>query len=131
MIQNNTSPTLDGLFGRILARQPDQLALIDPPDKLRITGQPPRRLTFAQADQAVSALAAHFIQAGLPANSVIAVQLPNTIELVLTVLAAYRAGLIVALLPQLWRQAELTVAINRTGARAIVGHGPHRRRRSR
>ena len=123
MIQNNTSPTLDGLFGRILARQPDQLALIDPPDKLRITGQPPRRLTFAQADQAVSALAAHFIQAGLPANSVIAVQLPNTIELVLTVLAAYRAGLIVALLPQLWRQAELTVAINRTGARAIVAMG--------
>ena len=123
MIQNNTSPTLDGLFGRILARHPDQLALIDPPDKLRITGQPPRRLTFAETDRAVSALAAHFIEAGLPANSVIAVQLPNTIELALTVLAAYRAGSIVALLPQLWRQAELTVAINRTGARAIVAMG--------
>jgi hypothetical protein len=38
----------------------------------------------------------------------------------LTVLAAHRAGLIVAVLPQLWRQAELTVALNRTGARAIV-----------
>jgi acyl-CoA synthetase (AMP-forming)/AMP-acid ligase II len=38
----------------------------------------------------------------------------------LTVLAAHRAGLIVALLPQLWRQAELTAALNRTGARAIV-----------
>jgi hypothetical protein len=35
-------------------------------------------------------------------------------------LAAHRAGLVVALLPQLWRQAELTVALNRTGARAIV-----------
>jgi acyl-CoA synthetase (AMP-forming)/AMP-acid ligase II len=123
VLQNNPSPTLDELFGRILARQPDQPALIDPPDKLRVTGQSPRRLTFAQADRAVSALAAHFIDAGLPANSVIAVQLPNTIELVLTVLAAYRAGLIVALLPQLWRQAELTVAINHTGARAIVAMG--------
>jgi non-ribosomal peptide synthetase component E (peptide arylation enzyme) len=123
VIQNNTSPTLDGLFGRILARQPDQLALIDPPDKPRITGQPSRRLTFAEADRAVSALAAHFIEAGLPANSVIAVQLPNTVELALTILAAYRAGLIVALLPQLWRQADLTVAINRTGARAVVAMG--------
>ena len=123
MLQNNTSPTLDELFGRILARQPDQPALIDPPDKLRVTGQPPRRLTFAQADQAVSALAGHFIEAGLPPNSVIAVQLPNTVELALTVLAAFRAGLIVALLPQLWRQAELTVALNRTGARAIVAMG--------
>ena len=50
----------------------------------------------------------------------IAVQLPNTVEFALTVLAAHRAGLVVALLPQLWRQAELTVALNRTGARAIV-----------
>jgi AMP-binding enzyme len=120
VIQTNASPTLDGLFRRVLARQPDALALLDPLNKPRVTGQAPKRLTFAQADRAISALAAHFIEAGLPANSVIAVQLPNTVEFVLTVLAAHRAGLIVALLPLLWRQAELTVALNRTGARAIV-----------
>src|ERR1700677_1082610 len=123
VIQTNVSPTLDGLFRRILARQPDALALLDPLNKPRVTGQPPKRLTFAQADRAVSALSAHFIEAGLPANSVIAVQLPNTVEFMLTVLAAHRAGLIVALLPPLWRQAELTVALNRTGARAIVTMG--------
>ena len=123
MIQNTASPTLDGLFRRILARQPEALALVDPPDKQRVTGQPPQRLTFAQADRAISALSAHFVEAGLPANSVIAIQLPNTVEFVLTVLAAHRAGLVVALLPQLWRQAELTVALNRTGARAIVTTG--------
>lgn len=120
MIQNNASPTLDGLFRRILARSPNALALLDPVNKQRVTGQPPKRLTFAQADRAISALSAHFIEAGLPANSVVAVQLPNTVEFMLTVLAAHRAGLIVALLPLLWRQAELTVALNRTGARAIV-----------
>jgi acyl-CoA synthetase (AMP-forming)/AMP-acid ligase II len=120
VIQTSTSPTLDGLFRRILARKPDALALLDPINKQRVTGRPPRRLTFAQADQAISALSAHFIEAGLPANSVIAVQMPNTVEFMLTVLAAFRAGLIVAVLPLLWRQAELTVALNRTGARAIV-----------
>jgi hypothetical protein len=123
VIQTNTSPTLDGLFRRILARKPDALALLDPINKQRVTGRPPQRLTFAQADQAISALSAHFIEAGLPANSVIAVQLPNTVEFMLTVLAAFRAGLIVAVLPLLWRQAELTVALNRTGARAIVTMG--------
>jgi hypothetical protein len=119
----NVSPTLDGLFRRILARKPDAPALIDPSNKQCITGQPPKRLTFAEADRAISALSAHFIEAGLPANSVIAVQLPNTVEFMLTVLAAHRAGLIVALLPLLWRQAELTVALNRSGARAIVTTG--------
>lgn len=121
MIQNNPSPTLDGLFRRGLARQSDAPALIDPPDKRRITGQLPQQLSFAEADRAIAALATHFA-AALPANSVIAVQLPNTVEFFLTVLAAHRAGLAVALLPQLWRQAEVTVALNRTGARAIVTH---------
>jgi hypothetical protein len=120
VIPTNTSPTLDGLFRRILSRKPDALALLDPFDKPRITGQPPKRLTYAEADRAITALSAHFIESGLPNNSVIAVQLPNTVEFMLTVLAAHRAGLVVALFPLLWRQAELTVALNRTGARAIV-----------
>src|SRR5258707_5408006 len=121
VIQNNASPTIDGLFRRILARKPDALALLDPLNKQRVTGQPPKRLTFAQADRAISALSAHFIEAGLPNNSVIAVQLPNTVEFMLTVLAAHRAGLVVALLPLLWRPAELADALNRAAAPARLG----------
>src|SRR5882672_2973129 len=118
--QTNASPTLDALFQRIMARNRDAIALIDPLNKPRIAGQPQLRMTYAQADRAISALAAHFIEAGLPTHSVIAVQLPNTVEFVLTVLAAHRAGLVVALFPLLWRQAELVAALNRTSARAIV-----------
>lgn len=120
MNQTATSPTLDVLFGRILARKPHDLALIDPGNKPRVTGQLPKRLTYEQADRAITTLASHFIESGLPAHSVIAVQLPNTVELALTVLAAHRAGLVVALFPLLWRQAEVVAALNRTSARAIV-----------
>jgi hypothetical protein len=120
VIQSPASPTLDGLFRRVLARRPDAVAMIDPIDKPRVTGQPSKQITFAEADRAITALAAHFAIMGLPSNSVIAVQLANTSEFVLTVLAAHRVGLVVATLPQLWRQADLTVALNRTGARALI-----------
>jgi hypothetical protein len=115
------APSLDDLFCRSVARKPEADALADPSDKSRVTGQPPRRLTYAQSDRAVSNLAAHFVDAGLPTGSIVALQLPNTIEATLTTLAAVRAGLVVALLPQLWRQAELTDALNRIGARCFVG----------
>src|SRR5256885_2890414 len=126
----NASPTLDILFQRILARQPDALALLDPVNKQRVTGKPPKRLTFAQADRAISALAAHFIEAGLPANSVIAVQLPNTVEFALTMLAAHRAGLIVAVLPLLWRPGGITVGPQLPPAAAVGTTHPVRWRGS-
>lgn len=120
MNQPAVSPTLDTLFQRTLMRQPHAPALLDPINKARVTGHEPRRMTYAEADAAIEALSAHFVEAGLPANSVIAIQLPNTVEFVLTVLAAHRAGLVVAVLPLLWRHVELTAALNRTAARAIV-----------
>lgn len=120
---SSASPTLDDLFRRTVARQPDAVALIDPPNKPRVTGDAPLMLTFAEADRAISAIAAQFSESGLPPGSIVAMQMPNTVEFVVTVLAAIRAGLVAALLPQLWRQSELTDALNRTGARAIVGVG--------
>jgi len=50
--------TLDDLFRRAAAARPDALALIDPPDRPSFTDGPVRRLTYAQADRAISALAA-------------------------------------------------------------------------
>ncbi len=113
--------TLDDLFRRSLSRKSWALALVDPANKTRVTGQPPRRLTYMEADRAITALATQFIDAGLPPGSVIAVQLPNIVEFYLTLLAAARAGLVVAVLPLLWRQSDLATALTLVGARAIVG----------
>src|SRR4029077_7504365 len=89
-------------------------------DKPRITGGLPLKLSFAEADRMISSLAAMFRHSGLPRGTVIAVQLPNIVEAYLTILAGMRAGLVVALIPQLWREADLIEALNRTTARAIV-----------
>ncbi|MCL2714784.1 MAG: acyl--CoA ligase [Alphaproteobacteria bacterium] len=115
--------TLDLLFQSTLAQQPERIALRDPLNKEQVTGRPPRQLTYAEADREIQALSTHFVELGLPVNSVIALHLPNTVEFILTLLAAHRAGLVVAILPLLWRHTQLTAALNRTAARAIVTMG--------
>src|SRR3954466_2249800 len=113
--------TLDDLFRRATAARPDALALIDPPDRLSFTDGPVRRLTYAQADRAISALAARLRGFGLPTDSVVAIQLPNTVESVVALLAVLRAGLIAAPLPLLWRHADAAAALSRVAARALIG----------
>lgn len=117
------SPTLCELFARTLARRPDALALCDPLNKPRVTGQKPLRLTYAQAERSIASFAAQLMNAGLQPGSIIAVQMANTVEYPLLLLAAWRAGLTVALLPQLWRRTELANALGRVSARALICAG--------
>jgi hypothetical protein len=112
--------TLDSLFHYAAARRPDAIALADPPNREHFTDGPPRRLTYAQADRAISAIAARLHALGLHADAVIGMQLPNTVEAVLTVLGIIRAGMIAAPLPLLWRRAEMADVIERLGAKAII-----------
>lgn len=116
-------PTLDQIFRRTAQRKPDALALVDPSDKMRVTGASPLRLTYAQTDRAISAMAQALVQGSLPVGSIVGLQLPNTVDMVIALLGVLRAGCIAALLPQLWRQADLVDGLNRVGARAVIASG--------
>jgi hypothetical protein len=115
--------TLDEIFCRNVRRHPQALALSDPPDRASFTGGAPRRLTYAQADRATAALAARLKELGLPSESVVALQLPNTVEAVVALLGVIRAGLIAAPIPLLWRKAEASAALGAVGARALICGG--------
>jgi hypothetical protein len=115
--------TLDDLFRRAVARHPDALALADPPDRGRFTDGAPRRLTYAQADRAVTALAARLRAMGLATDAVVGVQTAGTVESVITLLALLRAGLIAMPLPLLWRRADAAAALGRVGASALIVSG--------
>lgn len=113
-------PTLDELFRRAGVRAPQKLALCDPPNRDRVTDGAPRALTYAQADRAISALAARLRGLGLQADAVIGIQLANTVEGVIALLGVLRAGMIAAPLPLLWRQQEIVSALRGVGAKAII-----------
>jgi AMP-binding enzyme len=115
--------TLDDLFRRAGVRHPQAQALVDPPNRESFSDGPPRSLTFTQADRAISALAARLRGLGLSTDSVVAIQLANTVENVIVLLAVLRAGMIAAPLPLLWRQQEIVAALGRLGAKAIVTAG--------
>jgi len=125
-----TPATLDDLFRRAGVRRPQATALIDPPNREQIIGGPSRRLTYAQADRAISAIAARLRALELPTDAVVALQLPNTVESIMALLGILRAGMIAAPLPLLWRRHDVSPALRAVGARALVtcgrvGAAPH------
>jgi len=115
--------TFDELFRRAGVRDPQALALADPPNRAQFTDGAPRRLTFAEADRTISAFAARLRGLGLQTNTVVAIQLANTVESVIALLGVLRAGMIAAPLPLLWRRRDMVAALGRIGAKAIVTAG--------
>ncbi len=112
--------TLDALFRRNVRRDPDRVVLVDPADRAAFTGTAPRTLTALAADRIVSALASRFLELGLKPGSVVALQLPNVVDLPLLILGALRAGLIPAVIPPLWRERELVQTLEALAPKALI-----------
>ena len=118
-----TGATLDELFRRAGVRSPQALALCDPPNRDTFTDGAPRALTYAEADRAISGLAARLHKLGLKTDAVVAIQLPNTVDSVIALLGVLRAGMIAAPLPLLWGHQEIAAALRGIGAKAIIACG--------
>jgi hypothetical protein len=114
------SLTLDGIFRSHAQRRPYAIALVDPVNRASFTGGRPRRLSYAEADRIIGAMAARLRDMGLPTDAIVGIQLPNTVENFLATLAVLRAGMIVAALPLLCRRADAVTALTRVGAKAII-----------
>ncbi|WP_321341283.1 class I adenylate-forming enzyme family protein [Breoghania sp.] len=111
---------LDALFRKTATKHPDRIALADEPNRASWTSGEPRSLTYAEADTEISRLAGLFKALGLTPDSVIGLQLPNTTDAVIIVLAALRAGLIVTPLPLVWRGREIADALSTASAKAVI-----------
>jgi len=119
--RQHTGPgSLDDLFRRAAERTPAAWALVDPPDRAHFTDVAPRRLTYADADRAIEAVADRLLNLGLAPGSIVALQMPNVVESVIALLGVLRAGMIAAPMPLLWRQADAVAALARLAPRALI-----------
>ena len=112
--------TVDALFQRTAAAGGDALALVDPPNRAALDGQPPERLTWTQVRDRVEQAAAAFLAIGLVKDDIVAVQLPNTVDAVIVFLACARLGLIVTPVVMQYREHELGYILDQTEPRAFV-----------
>lgn len=112
--------TLDLLFRRAAQKHPNRLALADAPDREKWTGGKPRYLTYSEAEKEISRIAGFFAAVGLQPDHVIGMQSPNTVDNVLCILGALRAGLIVSLFPLHWRHNEILSALRSVDAKALI-----------
>ena len=121
--QGSGRVTIDAVFHGLALRRPDALALADAANRESFTDGEPRRLTYAQADRMVTAIAGRLRRMGLPTDAIIGIQLPNIAENILTMLGVLRAGMIAAPLPLLWRRVDAVTALARVGAKALITCG--------
>jgi acyl-CoA synthetase (AMP-forming)/AMP-acid ligase II len=109
--------TLDDLFSQTVQRHPDRLAVVDAPDH-----PAPQRLTYKDLDKRVTALGDFFLSLNLPADSIAACQMDNSVEAVIFYLGCWRAGLIVAPMPTYWQLHEITNALTTLSPRILCAH---------
>jgi hypothetical protein len=112
--------SLDALFRANAVGRPEWPALVDPPNKSSFTDLPPRRLSYDETDLAVEHLSRRLRSIGLAPGSIVAIQLPNIVEAVISLLAVARAGLVPAPVPMAWRRAELVAALRRVEPKAMI-----------
>lgn len=100
--------------------RPQEEALVDPPNLAEIAGIAPRRLTWQEVRDGVEQRAALLHKSGLRKDDVIVIQLPNSVDLTLALLACFRLGVIASPAPAQYRQNELAGIVRRTGASGAI-----------
>lgn len=99
--------TVDALFRQNVVARAAAEALVDAPNREVLVGTVARRMTYAETDEAVDALACALAGLGVGRGDVVATQLPNLVEGVLAFLACARMGAILSPVAMAYRGHEL------------------------
>lgn len=102
-----TGDTIDQLLRAQVSARPGALAIADPLNKADLLPGEIKRLTWSELDVEVDRVAGVLRGRGAGPGDVVAVQLPNSVELAVTFLAATRVGAVVTPFPVQYREYEL------------------------
>ena len=112
--------TIDAALRASAQRRPDALALADAPNRASVLAGEPQRLSWSEVDAAVDALAEDLARLGVGRGDSVAIQLPNVVELPISILAAIRMGAVAVPFPIQHREHELRHGFTVADVRAVV-----------
>jgi acyl-CoA synthetase (AMP-forming)/AMP-acid ligase II len=115
-----THDTWWDVFERSVASFPDDECLVDAANKKQFFSRDPRRLTWRQLAQAVDRCSELLFARGIRSGHVVGVQLPNSVELVISYLAITRLGAIISPYHVVYRRHEISEFAEIAGFHAIV-----------
>lgn len=112
--------TFYDMFLENVRNKPKALAAADPLNREMICSGAPRRFTYEQLQEEVEKLSAFLLKNGIRKDDIIGIQLPNTVEMLLTYLAILRIGAIATPFPVQYRKHEYRTLLNFTEAKAVI-----------
>lgn len=112
--------TLYDLFLENVRNKPTALAAVDPLNREAICSGAPQRFTYEQLQEKVEQLSAFLLKTGIRKEDIVGIQLPNTVELLMTYLAILRIGAIATPFPVQYRKHEYRTLLNFTEAKAVI-----------
>lgn len=108
------------LFAAAVTARGDAAAVTDPPNLEAITGAIPRSLTWRELDELADRYAVVLYAQGIRVGDVIAVWLPNTVDLIAIYFAIWRLGATATPMPMSYGSHEVTGVLRASAAGAIV-----------
>lgn len=115
-----TGDTIDTLLRTHVEARPADTAIVDPPNKADLLDGPVKRLTWAELGAEVDRVAGVLHARGVGPDDVVAVQLPNSVELAVTFLAVVRLGATVTPFPVQYREYELAQLLPSSRAELLI-----------
>lgn len=116
-----TDTTLSDAFAEAAEAHGDRTALVDQPNREGLDGGTPKRWSWSDLKEEVSAYARTLHQLGVRRGDTVVVQLPNIAEFVVLYLALARLGAIISPVPVQYGRHELTMIGQALSPRLFIG----------
>jgi acyl-CoA synthetase (AMP-forming)/AMP-acid ligase II len=113
--------TVDDLLTACVSAYSEKTALVDAPNRETFAFGQSQSLSFAGTEAAVMRLATILFQAGVRKDSIVLVQLPNIIEIVIAFLACSRMGAIVSPVMMAYGERDLSRIVAHLKPRCCLG----------